>query len=71
VDTAADVQLVPSALQFSGAAEIIVLTSGDPHDHNTFENPDKVHLTRTAAADFNGNVTVPAYSVVTVAADVK
>ena len=70
VDTAADVQLIPTALQLSGKAEITVLTSGDPHDHNTYEEPDKVHLRRTDAADFDGTVTVPAYSIVTVTADV-
>jgi len=68
MDTAAETVLIPSAMAYAGNAEIITLTSGDPHDCNTFEEPDKVHLTRTAGA-FDGKITVPAYSVITVIAD--
>ena len=67
---AAEVAVCPDAMELAGNAEIITLTSADPHDCNTYEEPEKVHLTREVRA-FDGKVTVPAYSVVSVVADVK
>lgn len=67
---AADVNLCPDAMELADTAEYIVLTSADPHDCNTYDEPEKVHLVRETRA-FDGKVTVPPYSVVTVVAAIK
>ncbi len=69
MDAAAETEIIPSAMTYAGIAEIITLTSGDPHDCNTFEEPEKVHLIRTVGT-FDGKITVPAHSVITVIADI-
>lgn len=70
VTESAEIELGASAFEWDDTAEYAILTSDDPHDHNTYEEPDKVHLVRETKA-FDGKVTVPAFSVVTVAVKQK
>ncbi len=65
VTEAADVKLSLSCLVAAPEAEYITFSADDPHAHNTYEEPDKVHLIRETKA-FDGSVTVPAFSAVTV-----
>jgi len=65
VTESAEIELSPSAMAFADTAEITVLTSSDPHDCNTYDDPKKVKAVTNTAA-FDGKVTVPAYSVVTI-----
>ena len=65
VTESAEVKLNLSGLNAAPEAEYAVLTADDPHAHNTYEDPDKVTLKRTKGG-FDGTVTVPAFSAVTV-----
>lgn len=62
---AADIELCAVGMNTEDEAEITLLTSADVHDHNTYEEPDKVHAVTEVKA-YDGRVTVPAASVVTV-----
>ena len=69
VTEAAALDLIPSGFRTGSTAEYLTLTSADPHDCNTYDEPDKVSLKRETLP-FDGKVTVPAFSVVTVIADI-
>ena len=45
-------------------AEIFTLTAGDPHACNTYDEPEKVRLSRSTVP-FDGSLTVPAFSALT------
>ena len=64
VTEAADVRLNFSELTPAQEAEIITLTADDPHAHNTYDDPDRVAL-KQETVPFDGTVTVPAFSAVT------
>ncbi|MBO7403950.1 MAG: hypothetical protein J6V24_03215, partial [Clostridia bacterium] len=65
VTEAADVRLNLSELIPAPEAEYLTLTADDPHAHNTYENPEVVKL-ESRTGPFDGSVTVPAFSAVTV-----
>ena len=71
LNTAEDVLLDAVGLEYTGEAEVYTLTSADPHDCNTYEEPEKVKLAEKSADDFDGKLTVPAFSTVTVRAKIK
>ena len=70
VTEAAEIELNLSELNAAGDAETILLTADDPHAHNTYEEPEKVILSR-GTAPFDGKLTVPAFSVLTVRVKVQ
>ena len=65
VTEAADVRLNLSELTPAAEAEYLTLTASDPHAHNTYEDPEAVKL-ESRTGSFDGFVTVPAFSAVTV-----
>ena len=65
VTESAEAQLVLSGLEAAREADYTLFTADDPHAHNTYEEPDKVTLTEKRGA-FDGSVTVPPFSAVTV-----
>ncbi|MBR4895149.1 MAG: hypothetical protein IKZ41_01885, partial [Clostridia bacterium] len=64
VTEAAEIELNLSELNAAPEAEILLLTADDPHAHNTYDDPDRVALKRETVP-FDGTVTVPAFSAVT------
>ncbi|MCR4682679.1 MAG: alpha-N-arabinofuranosidase [Clostridiales bacterium] len=64
VTEAAGVSLELSGLIPERKAEIFMLTAGDPHACNTYDEPEKVCLSRSTVS-FDGSLTVPAFSALT------
>lgn len=64
VTEAAGVSLELSGLIPEREAEIFMLTAGDPHACNTYDEPEKVCLSRSTVS-FDGSLTVPAFSALT------
>ena len=64
VTEAAGVCLELSGLIPGREAEIFTLTAGDPHACNTYDEPEKVRLSRSTVP-FDGSLTVPAFSALT------
>ena len=71
LDTSEELLLDAVGLEYTGKADIYTLTSSDPHDCNTYEEPEKVKLAENTVNDYSGKLTVPAFSTVTVRAEVK
>ncbi len=63
---------LPDNICFEGEA-IISLLTGDVHDHNTFENPDKVKIIKSTEkfTDSRAVINMPACSVCTVSCHVR
>ncbi len=71
VDSTAEALIQPTTYAYSDEeADIAILTSDDVHDHNMYEEPDKVKLSHKKSV-FDGHISVPPYSVVTVTVKVK
>lgn len=64
VTEAAGVSLELSGLIPEREAEIFMLTAGDPHACNTYDEPEKICLSRSTVS-FDGSLTVPAFSALT------
>ena len=71
LNTSEDVLLDAVGFEYTRDAEVYTLTSADPHDRNTYEEPEKVKLAEKSADDFDGKLTVPPFSAVTVRAKIK